>query len=326
MKRSFQFCISTSNICNLKCPSCPIGRREEQKAVEWLTPQKLQAIMTKATGECRVPRVTFVGWCEPTLNPDLPLMVRIVRDHKVACWVTTNLTAKFDMDALLEASPEMIIVSTSGVTQRTFAVDHPGGDVSAMLDRLWYLAAHKRKGTKLMVLWHRYNYNEAEMSQMEGLCKRAGIHFCPVFGKLLGIEAMQAAFVGSRDHDAVIGRMIHHILDIKEACFKHRKAPCREIQRSITIDAWGRVRVCGVAYHNGYMGDYLATPIDSLIVSKENNPFCRRCMTRGTHNWANETMTWKRRMIDRVIGVGFATVGRLMTIKPTMHKGLSTDQ
>ena len=205
-------------------------------------------------------------------------------------------------------------------------MDHPGGDVKAMKERLWHMAAHKHPKTKLLLLWHRYLYNEAEMPLMEELCRKAGVHFCPVEGKLLGIEAMMEAFAGVPTYDAVLGRLRTHITDIKEQCAKHRNAPCREQQRSLTLDAWGRLKVCGVAYSKGIIGDYMSMSMEEIERMKRLHPFCAKCKAVGTHNWANETMTWKRRVIDGAIGLGVATLGRVMTLRPTMHRGLSTDE
>jgi hypothetical protein len=85
-KRRWLFIIDVIGVCNLRCPSCPVGNYSEIKQPSgMMEPSLLEAILRKATGECRVGYACLYNWSEPLLHPQLPEMVRIVRDCDLKC-------------------------------------------------------------------------------------------------------------------------------------------------------------------------------------------------------------------------------------------------
>jgi uncharacterized radical SAM superfamily Fe-S cluster-containing enzyme len=94
--------IDAVDVCNLRCPSCPSGRRSGGSPVGLLAPRTLQDIVEKARTECHLSYVSLFNWGEPLLHPELPRLVSVVREFGVAhfAWVANPMPVRTVRDCI----------------------------------------------------------------------------------------------------------------------------------------------------------------------------------------------------------------------------------
>src|SRR5262245_34070130 len=109
--------IDTSGSCNLRCPSCPMGRRDQRLAHEFLTLERLSEILAKLRHEgVRVLDVMMQSWTEPTLHPNLSGLIDLVHSFGHPVSLSSHLNNSVDWGRLMASEPEKMRISVSGFT------------------------------------------------------------------------------------------------------------------------------------------------------------------------------------------------------------------
>src|SRR5262245_21750268 len=95
------FNIDVIGSCNLRCPSCPQGNlRDIRLPKGQMEPDLLRRILGKAVQECRIKGVGLFNWTEPLLHPRLPELIGIIHEQGLRCFLSSNLNALRNLDAV----------------------------------------------------------------------------------------------------------------------------------------------------------------------------------------------------------------------------------
>ena len=116
------------NLCNLRCPLCPVGNFELDREKGLMKFEVFEEIVNQMDDS--VFYIIFSGWGEPLVNKDLFRMIRLARERKIFCKMFTNatyLTAE-NIRALLESGINVIRCSYDGIAAESYLKDRVGGD------------------------------------------------------------------------------------------------------------------------------------------------------------------------------------------------------
>lgn len=285
MKPAFFFSIDIVGRCNLACPSCPQGNAPVRLAKNVMSAEMLDRVLSKAKGEATVFGVGLFNWGEPFTHPDLPAMVRTVNEHKLLCYLSTNLNSDRNLARVLKEEPHSIRISCSGFTQEVYERTHKGGDIERVKQNLARLRLLKSGRTNVHLLWHQYKHNAHEETRMRRFCESLGIEFRTVQAYLMPLETVLDGW----DHWAVWDKDIYENLltpmDEHKRLVAGRVMACRNQTQEITIDAGGQVQLCCGVYDPARFTvcDYLSTPLERIQAARFNHNFCSRCLRAGGH-------------------------------------------
>ena len=167
--------ICPGNVCNLKCPLCPTGKREQGRKQGWMSIDTFTRIMN----ECGpyLYEVDLYNWGEPLLNKDIMLMIRKAKEYKIKVNISTNLNYfTKDLGAeLITSGTDRIIISLAGASQETLEKYQVGSNFSKVLENIKLLVNLKQnlKLSKPFIQW-RYlinRFNEHEVHNAKSLAK-----------------------------------------------------------------------------------------------------------------------------------------------------------
>lgn len=296
-----------------------------------MTPEFLGRILDKARSECHVLAIGLASWTEPTLHPQLPELIRTVKAHGMPCWISSNLNPEADYAAICRAEPQIFSISCSGWSQDVYGRSHRGGDIGRVKEHMRQVAEHRRPGTNLRMSWHQYRHNQSEEEEMQRYCSGLGIQFVPHAAKLFPLELVVDYFAKpngqlNRDTLWVAANLRLSLDDAASISRRHRRFPCRSLNREIVLDCFGRVTVCCSLYNPSayYIGDYLQLPIQEIQRLKRQHPVCSKCRAVGGHVYYTEALTPKRRAYLRAADLWCNTLGRFITIHPKLGKATAT--
>lgn len=275
--------IDTLGACNLKCPSCPTGRREEIVfSTKILTGERLRRILAKATAEARVTRVNLFNWTDSLLHPEIADLVAVVQDEfGLKCRLSSNLNHTSGLAELVHCPPLEMIVSLSGFTQQVYEQTHAGGDIERVKDNMEWLSNQIRWDgwrTKVTVAWHRYRSNVHEEPMMRRYVKRLGFTFAPVNAVLMPLEAV----VDGADLPIIKNLLISPKQGIAAGKWWYRPT-CPNRDHHIVLDSMGQTTLCCPTFDAKRfgVGNFLELSLSTIQKNKDEHPFCAKCQNTG---------------------------------------------
>lgn len=185
--------IDPTNFCNLKCPFCPTGQMRGTRTKSILTFENFKKIADEL-GPYLI-HADFCNWGEPFLNPELPKLIKYVKQYNVDTKVDSNLNhfnEKYAEDIILSGL-DKIIVSIDGATPETYSKYRVGGDFNTAINNLKLLIRKKNDLDKAnpYICWQflAFRHNEHEIEQVKKL------------GQDLGVDnvSITKAFIGDKD-------------------------------------------------------------------------------------------------------------------------------
>jgi sulfatase maturation enzyme AslB (radical SAM superfamily) len=296
----FGFYVDVFGFCNLRCPSCPVGnvadvREHFTKGV--MSQELLDAILTKANRECQIGFVALFNWSEPLLHPNLPALIRTVRDHGNPAWISSNLNRLPDPDALMAAAPDFFRVSLSGFRQGIYEVAHRRGNIEAVKRNMERLAAARDRinaKTLIEVLFHRYNYNSDDEGDVRFFSEALGFEFKAVWAMYMPVEkilSMVGDETGGVETTAEDRAMVSTLsIDLREAlalCRQDAPGNCALLDHYVVLDVNGDVFLCcGItSAEKNRIGHYLDMDIEEIQSLKSRKTICHACMGHGIHHY-----------------------------------------
>ena len=142
--------VEPAAVCQLRCPECPVGRRDNGISTSRNTDKLLSLdLFRKVLGEVKdyAHTMQFYFQGEPLLNKDLAQMIAEAHEAGLYTIVSTNAQAMTRelAEALVSAGLNRIIVSMDGLTQASYGAYRIGGDVEKAKAALRYLREAKKK-------------------------------------------------------------------------------------------------------------------------------------------------------------------------------------
>jgi MoaA/NifB/PqqE/SkfB family radical SAM enzyme len=133
--------LELTNDCNLNCRMC--GRRDAifrrtYFDIEWL--RRLEPILDD------VEEVTLMGWGEPTLHPDFPAMLRLIRRHGARIYFCTNgMNLGKLREEIFASRVDIIAISLDGSTAGKNAAIRRGADFGRIMRGIAGIVEEKRR-------------------------------------------------------------------------------------------------------------------------------------------------------------------------------------
>jgi MoaA/NifB/PqqE/SkfB family radical SAM enzyme len=182
--------IDICNLCGLRCPYCPTGRRERSFRHEVLTAERFARLLERVAAFAEV--VNLHNWGEPFLNPEIYEIIALAG----RAGLRTHADSNFNFKALDPAAAERLVgsglrslyASIDGINQATYERYRVGGDLALALHNLRRVVeARTRLGTTIELVWkflvHRHNEHE-----LEGAVGRAREIGVPITFQLLSTD------------------------------------------------------------------------------------------------------------------------------------------
>ncbi len=236
-----QLVVEVSSVCNLRCPQCWIGLRWTQREGAHYFPMELfDRLMAEARDYIKHTYLHL--WGEPTLNPNLPEMIRKTKEFSTVDLATHGL---FVDEAMAESLSECdtISVSIDGIDQETYERYRVGGKVEDALRGLKLLVA--KCGHKVNWTYVVFKDNEHQLDAAQKLADEIGAHIGfkpPLFWDKTKMDASMPTDEKHRRYALVNGAWV----------LKADRLKCREFWETVYVLPNGDVVTCcydGAARH-----------------------------------------------------------------------------
>jgi organic radical activating enzyme len=293
-KPSMIFYIDVSSLCNLRCPSCPVGQADEPQARGSMTEDRLRQILVKAKSEFTVSNVYLFNWTEPFLNPKLPALISLVRSFGLKCGISTNLNLLRDADSFVAADPTWVRISVSGFNQEIYSRGHRNGRIERVKENMRLLSEARNraiaKGMKprhYEVYYHKYIDNAPEEELMREYALSLGFRFDTVWALLMPVEKVLALAdpglapieLTPEDHK-LIDRLAIPLGRILKSPTRGTVSSCSLQDDFMVLDVEAKVWLCCACSGNrtNAVGNYLDLPAPHLQEKKRAHSLCGPCM------------------------------------------------
>lgn len=310
--KSWRYFLEINSACNLHCPTCTKGNKEGYEHLNGLMDMDLmEKILDKIASENPNAIVFTYGNSEPFLHPKLPECILAIRARGLHPELSSNLNYVRRVPELLEAHPDLMIISLSGFTQEVYVKGHAGGDIEKVKANMRIVAEANNERAlpdrvKILVNYHVYNDNAHEIPLMKEYAENLGLGFFTSFARAISMEnAIQ--YCRSKDPDATpfevqpgrpdwnhalppIGKTYIEVMERlninpTQARAMYERFPispvCPVGAGSIFtfIRHDGKTSMCScVADRRITVGDYLKTTPDEMIEQRTGHPICKQCI------------------------------------------------
>lgn len=309
-----RYCIETHSECNLSCGLCAIGNNELfERGRGIMSLELFKKIIDKVAIESPHALVSPYHHCEPLLHPNMPEMVKTIKEHGLTCEIATNLHSIKRLKDLLDAEPDIITISVSGFYQDTYQKSHVNGDIERVknnMTELKLLLADAKHKPFISVNYHMYKDNIGDdFDKMQEFSNNLGFEFNPSWARSINLE-MTLKYLRekqlSRYHGETaqwfnelppltkkfydnMNRIIYLPEDYLTGNFADIYADkCLLDHRWIHLRWNGKVSFCAWAFDDRLTAfDYLTTPIETLYEMRKESLVCKECLANNYIFYAN---------------------------------------
>lgn len=307
--RSWRYFLEINSACNLHCPTCTKGNKEgydHQNGIMEL--EMMEKILDKIKSENPNAIVLTYGNSEPFIHPKLPECIRAIKARGLFAQVSSNLNWIRRVPEVLDARPDLIIVSLSGWSQEVYEKGHAGGDIEKVKANMRILADENNARApsdriQILVNYHVYNDNGHEVAEMSEYAKNLGFSFSTCFARAISMEnAIQ--YCRSKDEEPTpyevqegkpdwnkalppigktyVAAMERLKIDPTKARAMYEQYPVRKVcpvgDMFTFIRHDGKTSLCAcVADRRITVGDYLETPMETLSEQRRGHAICQQC-------------------------------------------------
>lgn len=146
--RPFGIIVDPSNTCQLRCPGCihnDLSRKNGD--VDWppgFLDEEVYDKLLQQYGPYAI-YIHFFNWGEPLLNRKTPVFISKAKKYMLATSLSSNLSIKFDAEALVLSGLDYLIMSIDGASSESYQKYRRGGDFNLVLRNLQELVRAKQK-------------------------------------------------------------------------------------------------------------------------------------------------------------------------------------
>lgn len=299
------YAIDITGACNLKCISCPHAyHNPAERRAGVMSLDNFQKVINKIVEESPfVGNLQLYQWGEPTLNKKLPDMLRYANQHGIKCAISSNLNVPADYQAIIEAKPEWLRLSTSGWGEH-YEITHTDGKWEIFIRNLREVCRLRNEihpEMKVEVFFHLYQHSQkSELEKWRSTCAELGIELHPVYAYLISLDDVLAYREGQAlpSEAQKAAEMLLFPLDegLAEAQAEAH-LPC-DTFRCININWDLSVSNCMMYYYptdNVAVNNYLDNSLADIMAVRQDCNLCQRCMDKGIHRYCG---TYSRKQIE----------------------------
>ena len=171
--------IEPANYCNLHCPECPVGNKNNHSPAHIIFDNKRYQKLVDELAP-KLIHIIFYFQGEPLLHSQLPEMINYA--HRAKLYTSTSTNAQFlthsKTKELILSGLDKLIISVDGSTQETYETYRIGGKLEKALNGIRHVVALKKElksvtplvEVQFLVL----KTNEHQMMEMKQLTKSLG--------------------------------------------------------------------------------------------------------------------------------------------------------
>lgn len=281
--------------CNLKCPSCPVGRGSKMIAKGQMNIELFSQIIKKihADAEDRSIFVDIYNWTEPLLHRSADKYITILKDYDIKVGVSTNLSINRDYKDIIKSNPDYIRVSISGFYQSTYGRTHKDGNINLVKSNLYklrFLLDQYKTDTIIQIGFHIYRDNFLpDFLKVAELCDELGFLFAPAIATTMSLEDVLANMDLSDPsfNSDLTNNLLFTPQDWKDAYEEEGTVleDCQFRSARTAINYNGSVPQCCAVYDDKFniAPNFLETTPPEIVKTKYQNPICKTCMTDKMH-------------------------------------------
>ena len=320
MKPVIELYLITSTTCNVRCKSCPAGRKDPAIG-GIMSLEMLERILSKCTLEARVLLAQLYFYNETFMIPHMPGMINLCHKYKVPALVSSNLTLFKHGPAIMAACPERLLISVSGWTQPVYERSHAGGDIEVVKANMAKVAELCSPKTEVQVSWHHYRYNEHEMQLMREYAHKLGFGFVAYGTSLLppkrALRVWETGIEDPASEDILVP-----VMEAKKLCYDRRHWDCNGQDTIVVIDSQGDMLNCnGDDYHAANRrGNLFDTTIPAFLKARKTDKDCIACKAVGGHIYCMQKYTLAEWSPMRMAGVAYRRLGLSGYFEPIVRK------
>lgn len=184
------FTIETGNVCNLRCPGCPTGRRDKDLGPGVLSYADFEVIFERIVPYAV--EIRLYNWGEPFLNKDILPMISLSSEHHVATHIDTNLTVRefsaAEAEEVVGSGLTRLFASIDGASQESYERYRVGGDFARAIANVRHLQEAKRRlGSETPAIAWKFlvnAFNEHEMDRAQAMARELGV---PIYFDLMHV-------------------------------------------------------------------------------------------------------------------------------------------
>jgi MoaA/NifB/PqqE/SkfB family radical SAM enzyme len=171
----FEVIIDPLNICNLRCPLCPTGRRVNSRPPGKMQVEAFQKIIDELGPYLY--KVRMYNWGEPLLHHDIYKMIAYASKNNISTEISTNLTVLRPEDAaqLVRSGLELLIISLDGADSETYSRYRRGGDFNIVIENIAAIVREKiESGSRYPIIEIQFlvmKHNEHQIQAIKRLAK-----------------------------------------------------------------------------------------------------------------------------------------------------------
>lgn len=187
--RPYELCVDVSNKCNLTCPFCPTGRRENGRGRGNISYETFAQILDELGPYAFT--LELFNWGEAFFNPDLPRLVEHASRKGVRTIISSNLSFRISDDTirdLIRGGLTFLTASVDGADQASYEVYRRGGNFDLVMANLRNIVRLKREmGSSTPNLCWQYlvfAHNEDRIEEARRLSAEIGLDIFGVKGGL----------------------------------------------------------------------------------------------------------------------------------------------
>jgi len=172
------YAIGINNNCNLRCPLCVTGKREQTKKIQMMEFDLFKCIIDKIVPYAKL--VQLYKWGEPFLHKDIDAILEYCNRFDLNTEISSNLSV--DKDAVLESIVKhrlkTLIVSFDGTDQESYSRYRHGGSFDLVLSNIKKIFELKKRYNspypKITLQYLRNKFTTNEVSIIKRLHKKWG--------------------------------------------------------------------------------------------------------------------------------------------------------
>jgi MoaA/NifB/PqqE/SkfB family radical SAM enzyme len=227
---------------------------------------------------------------EPTLNPELPEIIRMNWEHGVASGISTNLNAGKNLEEIIKAEPGILRVAVSGFGEKSYEITHTGGKWNVFLENLLRAKEYIKKynvDTIIELMWHTNKLNLYEYRDMWEFCKEHDLRLTPYISIVLFDNVLDYLEGKELSEGAKMAKDIM-LIDLDEILRTARAENAKPCLQKYAIPVIGydmSVMTCCSYVGRKLADNYLDVSIDDIIKLRNASPLCDKCVQHSLHRY-----------------------------------------
>lgn len=235
--------------------------------------------------------LALYSWGEPLIHPHIGELVSLAKAKGFKVNISTNLNYARNLDSIIAAGVNEIVVSLSGFTNQSYQATHRGGDIETVktnMRRLARLIANSPKKPEVWVNYHLYRHNlRDEIFRMAALSLELGFNTLYNLAFYMPVEKMVA--IASNDLSAMPESALADLFlipvteQLAISAAKPPSAGCDLRDNRLDIDIDGSVKLCCSVFEKRWnpSPSYLDEPLQHIQEKRCASSLCRTCMRHG---------------------------------------------